>query len=227
MNVDCERLALNLGYGFKDPNLLLAALTHRSASSRHNERLEFLGDAILGLVVARELFNRRPDAAEGDLSRWRASLVKKAALGDLARDLDLGQFIVLGSGELKSGGRRRESILADALEAIFGAIYLDSDYETCYTVITKLYAEKFAQLPAAIELKDPKTRLQEWLQARKHPLPEYDVVHVVGKSHEQQFTVKCKLLDLQLSAEAQDSSRRSAEQAAAERVLAQLDDSHG
>lgn len=217
-----QRLSSRLGYAFTNQDLLTDALTHRSAGSQHNERLEFLGDAVLGMVVAGALFAAYPDAREGDLSRWRASLVKRETLVELAQALELGEYIVLGSGELKSGGKRRGSILSDALEAVLGAIYLDSGFAACQQVILQLYGDRLDGLPAAGELKDSKTRLQEYVQAQKLALPEYRVIDISGKAHEQQFTIECAVPNLGLVATATESSRRRAEQAAAEKVLNQL-----
>ncbi len=217
MNPSTERLCRALGYAFRDPRLLAEALTHRSASGSNNERLEFLGDAALNCVIAAELFHAYPRASEGELSRLRASLVKQDALAGLARRLALGDYLRLGSGELKSGGFRRDSILADALEAIFGAVYLDSDWETCRHLILTLYRDGLAQLPAAEALKDPKTRLQEYQQARQRALPVYHVVAVTGAAHAQCFKVECSIDELRTSAVG--ASRRKAEQEAARRAL--------
>lgn len=211
-----------LGYEFNNPKLLVSALTHRSASSRNNERLEFLGDGILNFVVAAELFERRKSVDEGALSRMRASLVRKETLAEIARELRLGDCIALGSGELKSGGFRRDSILADALEAIFGALYLDAGFDTTRDVICRLYAERLVTLPDVSQLKDPKTQLQEWLQARGQSLPDYTLLDAVGKAHEQVFTVCCEVPAYSVSEQAKDTSRRKAEQAAAKAALAVL-----
>lgn len=214
-------VSLPLGYDFHQADLLEEALTHRSAGGRNNERLEFLGDAILGLVIAEWLYELRARASEGELSRLRASLVNREALAELARSLSLGDFLKLGSGELKSGGFRRDSILADALEAVFGAVYLDGGFEPCRRLIRELYQERMASLPAVAELKDPKTRLQEYLQARQSPLPVYKLVRISGEDHAQQFTIECVLQAGERS-EATASSRRRAEQEAARRLLEKL-----
>lgn len=214
-----DGLARSLGYEFLQPELLEAAVTHRSAGSRNNERLEFLGDAALGFVIAEWLFEAFPDAREGQLSRLRASLVKRETLADVARGLGIGDYLRLGSGELKSGGFRRESILADALEAILGAILLDRGYEACRACIHRLFADKVGALSLGDELKDPKTLLQELLQSRKLGLPEYEVESVSGKAHEQRFVVACRVADLNLSVSGEGSNRRGAEQAAARRML--------
>jgi len=215
-----DALLRRLGYRFREPALLVNALTHRSAGGRNNERLEFLGDAVLGMVIAEALYLRYPEASEGELSRLRAALVRKQTLAELARDLDLGEHLRLGSGELKSGGYRRESILADALEAIFGAVYLDSGFAACAAVIQGLYAARLAALPAEpVAVKDFKTRLQEHLQARHLGLPEYDVVSIRGSAHDQVFEVECRLADLGRSARGRGRSRRHAEQQAAQHML--------
>lgn len=214
----------NLGYSFKNPGLLQEALTHRSAAGRNNERLEFLGDSILNFVMAAELFSRFPSATEGDLSRLRATLVKGDRLAEVATGLGLGDFLILGSGELKSGGFRRSSILADALEAVIGAVYLDADLESCRRLLLNLYDELLNSLPDPAELKDPKTRLQEWLQAKRLGLPQYVVVEVSGEAHRQHFRVSCNVADLQVSAEGTGSSRRRAEQESARRALDLLQD---
>jgi ribonuclease III len=219
-----QALLRRLDYRFNDPSLLDSALTHRSAGGTNNERLEFLGDAILGLVIADALYRRYPEASEGELSRLRASLVRKQTLAELARDLELGEYLHLGPGELKSGGYRRDSILADALEAIFGAVYLDSGFEASVTMIRALYAERFAQLPAeAVAVKDAKTRLQEHLQGRRLELPEYAVVSVSGDAHAQVFEVECRVAGLARSVLGKGSSRRRAEQQAAQHMLELLD----
>lgn len=215
-------LARRLGHGFASPELLAEALTHRSVGSAHNERLEFLGDAVLNLVIAAELYRLRPDASEGDLSRLRASLVRERTLADIAAELDLGAVLRMGSGELRSGGFRRASILADALEAILGAVYLDAGFAAADQIIRNLFADRLRNLPEADQLKDPKTRLQEWLQARGRPLPEYRLVDESGEAHERRFTVRCLLEDADVSAEGEGGGRRRAEQAAARRVLERL-----
>ena len=211
-----------LGYAFRDPALLAAALTHRSASKRNYERLEFLGDSVLNFAVAMLLFREYPDADEGDLSRYRAALVSGASLAAVATGLSLGEQLRLGSGELKSGGFRRSSILADALEALFGAVYLDGGIAAASTVIETLFAERLDELPEARELKDPKTRLQEQLQARGLRLPAYAVEEVTGEPHEHWFVASCEVAVLGLRARGEGSSRRRAEQEAAQRVLEQL-----
>lgn len=210
---------------FARPELLERALTHRSAGGEHNERLEFLGDAVLGFLVSEELFRRFGDACEGDLTRLRARLVRESTLAGLARGGGLGEDLRLGGGELKSGGRNRDSILADALEAVIGALYLDLGVDGCREFVLGLYADLLAGCePGHIE-KDPKTRLQEWLQGRRLPLPTYAVTRVTGDAHDQIFAVVCEVQELGLFAAGEGASRRGAEQVAAEHLLAQLADS--
>lgn len=215
-------LSAALEYTFRNEVLLTEALTHRSAASVNNERLEFLGDGILNFVIAAKLFEQYAEMNEGDLSRLRASLVNKDSLADIAKFLELGQFIRLGSGELKSGGRRRDSILADAVEAIFGAVYIDSGFDTCRALILRLYADKLQNIPDVQTLKDPKTCLQELLQSRHYPLPDYTVLEVTGKAHNQMFKVECSIEDLNCTTSAQGRSRRKAEQAAAKLAIDQV-----
>jgi len=213
-----------LGHGFSDRGLLELALTHRSAGGRNNERLEFLGDALINLVVAEELYRRHPDLEEGDLSRLRASLVNQEALAERARELDLGSHLTLGPGELKSGGHRRASILADALEALVGALFLDAGFAATGTAIRRLFETSLVTAVSAGSLKDPKTRLQETLQARNLPLPLYTVESVRGEPHQQTFRVSCHIESLRLHTEGEASSRRAAEQEAARAALERLDD---
>lgn len=208
-----------LGYECRDAALLEAALTHRSAGGPHNERLEFLGDAVLNCVVAMLVFREFGAADEGDLSRFRASLVSGETLAVIAAEIELGEQLRLGSGELKSGGFRRKSILADALEALFGAIYLDGGFEAAQRVIERLFVPRMDRLPSAAELKDPKTRLQETLQARGLGLPAYVVESTSGEAHNQSFQVRCSVDVLGLHVVASGASRRRAEQAAAQLVL--------
>lgn len=212
-----------LGYAPRDVALFRAALTHRSAAGPNNERLEFLGDAVLNLVIARQLYAGFPLAAEGDLSRLRARLVSREPLAEVAAALGLGAMLQLGSGELKSGGFRRQSILADALEALCGAIFLDAGLGAVETIITQLFGARIAALPAPEALKDAKTRLQEYLQSRSFTLPRYTVLGIEGEDHAQTFRVSCEVPDLRLRAEGGGSSRRRAEQQAAERMLAQIE----
>jgi len=219
-----EALAKALGYQFNDPNLLKQALTHCSVGSRNNERLEFLGDAVLGCVIAAELFDRHPKAREGELSRLRASLVRRESLADLAQGLDVGRYLRLGAGERKSGGHNRNSILADALEAVFGAIYLDGGFDACRQSILLLFSDRLATVAGPEALKDAKTRLQEYLQSRQMALPEYAVIEESGDAHAPSFRVQCALSDSQLApTQGSAKSRRQAEQKAAGRMLEQLE----
>jgi len=212
-------IAERLGVEFRDPGLLALALTHRSHGSANYERLEYLGDAVLSFVVAELLFQRFPAASEGELSRYRASLVSGERLAAIAAGLGLGEHLRLGEGEMKSGGQRRATILADALEAVFGAVYLDRGLRAAQSVAERLFGDALAALPQAAALKDPKTRLQEWLQGRGLALPAYTVLEVSGEPHEQHFRVRCDVAGLALAAEAEGSSRRRAEQEAAQRIL--------
>lgn len=211
-----------IGYEFADTNLLQLALSHRSVGKNNNERLEFLGDSILGFIIAEELFSRFPGANEGELSRFRAGLVKKSILAEIARELDLSSYLILGTGELKSGGATRESILADALEAVISAIYVDAGLDTCRQKLLKWFVSRLDKLDLKDPQKDAKTRLQEYLQSRKQQLPRYQIVEVQGKDHEQTFSVSCKIQDLDKPVTAQGYSRREAEQQAAEMVLARI-----
>jgi len=208
-----------IDYRFDDPQLLREALTHRSLGAAHNERLEFLGDSVLNLVIAMRLYELQPAAREGDLSRMRARLVRGSTLAEVAAAIDLGQRIKMGEGELKSGGFRRSSILADGLEALLGAIFIDGGYVACRDVVLSLFDPLIAELPAAEDLKDPKTRLQEWLQARGRALPEYVLAAEEGADHAKKFHVLCRLRDDGTEVERWGSSRRKAEQAAAAGVL--------
>ena len=214
-----KQLSNKLGYQFKQPELLLQALTHRSAKGAHNERLEFLGDSILGFVIAEALFDKFPRENEGDLTRMRSSLVKGVTLAKIARNFGLGEYLILGPGELKSGGHRRDSILEDAVEAIIGAIFLDSNIENCKKLILSWFEERLSSIKPGQEQKDPKTRLQEYLQGRKIPLPLYEVIATTGQSHNQEFTVKCTTDEINTEVITKGSSRRKAEQAAASKVL--------
>ena len=214
-----DALLKKLEYSFNDSSLLDEALTHRSFASKNNERLEFLGDGILNFVIADELFKSYPDVQEGDLSRLRANLVNKDSLADIAVRLELGDVIRLGSGELKSGGFRRPSILADAVESIFGAVYCDSGFEACRALIVRLYADKLASPTDLQSLKDPKTQLQELLQSRRFPLPEYDVTSITGKAHAQIFHVNCAIDAMQINIDGKGKSRRKAEQVAAQNAI--------
>jgi ribonuclease-3 len=220
--ITINRLSKRIGYSFTQPELLIQALTHRSAKGQHNERLEFLGDSILGFVIAEALFEQFPKHDEGDLTRMRSSLVKGVTLAEIGRDFSLGEHLILGPGELKSGGHRRESILEDAIEAIIGAVYLDSDIIQCKQLILTWFAQRLHSIKPGNEQKDPKTRLQEYLQGRKISLPVYDVIDTSGQSHNQQFTVRCVTDIINTKVIAKGTSRRKAEQAAAEQVLALL-----
>ena len=212
------------GYQFRQEHLLQQALTHRSYARRdNNERLEFLGDSILDLVISDYIYQRYDAASEGDLSRIRASLVKQATVAEVARGINLGEFLFLGGGELKSGGHRRASILSDAMEAVIAAVYLDSDFESARAFILELYRDRLTQLSTLDELKDPKTRLQEYLQARRLALPQYRVEQTHGKAHDQVFAVSCQVADLALTAKGSGSSRKKAEQAAARELLRRIE----
>jgi ribonuclease-3 len=224
LNKSTGLLEKALGHEFTDRALLQQALTHRSAGSRNNERLEFLGDAILGGVVAEELYRRYSQASEGKLSRLRSRLVRRESLTDIAQLLDVGQYLTLGPGERRSGGHHRDSILSDAVEALFGAVYLDGGFAVCKRCILALFEEKLSSLPHVAFLKDAKTRLQEYLQSRQKSLPEYAVTSISGEAHAQFFKVSCMISDFDVPATSgQGGSRRQAEQQAAERMLAQLD----
>ncbi|NGO00096.1 ribonuclease III [Grimontia sp. S25] len=223
MTTPINKLQRRIGYEFSDAALLSLALTHRSASGNHNERLEFLGDSILSFVVADDLYHRFPNVDEGDMSRMRATLVRGNTLAELGREFELGDVLQLGPGELKSGGFRRDSILADAVEAIIGAIYLDSDLETVRGIILSWYKQRLETIQPGANQKDPKTRLQEFLQGRRKPLPAYNVTKVQGEAHNQQFTVECEVAGLDRPVVGKGSSRRKAEQAAAELALQKLD----
>lgn len=217
-----EQLEAALGYTFIRRKLLRQALTHRSYGSAHNERLEFLGDSVLDCVVAGLLYERFPELAEGELSRQRANLVRQETLAAIARRIGLGDCLYLGEGELKSGGGRRPSMLADALEAVFGAISLDGGFAAARETITALYAETVAGVDPRQSAKDAKTALQEVLQGRRLPLPRYGLVGTRGEAHAQQFEVECAVPELSISRTGTGSSRRAAEQEAARRVLEQI-----
>ena len=209
------------GHRFGDPALRDQALRHRSAGAPHNERLEFLGDALVNLIVAEALYARWPDADEGGLTRARAALVRESALAVVARDLDLGPALRLGPGEMKTGGHRRDSILADAVEAMIAAIYLDCGFERCRAAVLPWFESAIAALPPPHKLgKDAKTRLQEWLQGRGRPLPAYALLAEEGDEHARRFRVSCTVADPALVTEGEGHSRRAAEQEAAEAALA-------
>ena len=221
---DNSTLMAELGHEFTDMALLTRALTHRSFSREHNERLEFLGDALLGAIIAEALFEQWPDLSEGALSRMRSALVNGVALAQLAQRFSLGAHLRLGSGEIKSGGRERESILADAFEALIAAVYLDSDFATCRACVRRWFATELSVVESKITVsKDAKTRLQEWAQARQLALPTY-LSAVTGEAHALVFSVTCQMAGMTITTTAQASSRRAAEQLAAAQFLEQLDD---
>jgi ribonuclease-3 len=222
LNQSLETLATKFAYQFSNENLLEDALTHRSKGSVNNERLEFLGDAILGVVIAEALYRRFPKATEGELSRFRAALVKKETLAELAREFSLGDYLRLGPGELKSGGFRRDSILADAMEAVIGAIFLDSDMLNARDFVLRCFEGRLENLSEDQAFKDPKTRLQEYLQARRLDLPTYEVVATHGSEHAQTFEVHCRIPGLAEPVVGRGTSRRKAEQAAAKQALSCL-----
>ncbi len=216
------QLAQKLAIEFERIELLESALTHRSAGSNNNERLEFLGDAILGFVVASRIYAAREGAAEGDMSRIRAALVRKETLADIAQEWDLGSYLRLGSGELKSGGFRRASILADALEALIGSVYEDKGLPVAEKLIETLFGDRLTQLAVTTVVKDPKSQLQEYLQATGAALPSYQIMSETGPAHQLRFEVQCSLPALKISAIGDGTSRRTAEQSAAAAVLEQL-----
>ena len=218
MNGDLNRLSRHLGYEFQAPALLRQALTHRSYGTPHNERLEFLGDGVLNCVIAAELFRRFPQLAEGELSRLRASLVNQQSLFEIAQQIELGAQLRLGEGELRSGGARRPSMLADALEAVIGAVFIDGGFEAARAVVLRLFEQPLSAADPLKLGKDAKTRLQEFLQARRVPLPQYAVISTAGEAHEQIFRVECVIPELNIRTEGEGTSRRAAEQAAASRA---------
>ena len=207
-----------IGYSFGNPDLLRQALTHRSYGAPHNERLEFLGDSVLNCSIAAELFQRFQQLAEGELSRLRASLVNQQSLFEIAQQVDLGRHLLLGEGELKSGGARRPSILADALEALIGAAFLDGGFLAAHGLVLHLFEQPLANADPHTLGKDAKTLLQEFLQAHRLPLPQYSVIETAGEAHEQIFRVECVIPELSIRTEGEGTSRRSAEQAAAHRA---------
>jgi ribonuclease III len=217
-----SELQIRLGYTFKQAGLLKQALTHRSFSADHNERLEFLGDSVLNLSVAHMLYSQLGSLPEGDLSRVRANLVKQDTLHQLAKNLDLSSAMRLGEGEMRSGGQSRPSILADALEAIIGAVYLDGGYKQAQVLVERLFAQVEIKPDMQAVGKDPKTELQEWLQGRKLALPKYTVVGTTGAAHRQQFEVSCEVTQLSQTQQGSGASRRAAEQAAAAVMLQTL-----
>ena len=221
--LELATLQKKLGHEFLDQNLLQLALTHRSFGCKNNERLEFLGDSIVNFVIAEMFYSLFPDAKEGRLSRLRARMVRGSTLAELGREFELGDYLSLGSGELKSGGFRRDSILADAVEAIIGAIYLDAGMAVCQACVRRWFTLRIDQLIVSDEqIKDPKTRLQEYLQARHEPLPIYEVISIKGEAHDQHFSVVCTLGCLEEPSKGEGPSRRGAEQQAARYALKRL-----
>lgn len=218
-----NKLQKKLGYTFQQHDLLLQALTHRSANNKHNERLEFLGDSILSYVIANVLYQCFPRVDEGDMSRMRATLVRGNTLSEIAREFELGECLRLGPGELKSGGFRRESILADTVEALIGGVFLDSNIDTVENLILKWYRTRLDEISPGNKQKDPKTRLQEYLQGCHLPLPTYILVEVRGEAHDQEFTIQCQVSGLLQPVFGNCSSRRKAEQAAAKKALKLLE----
>nr|WP_252736769.1 MULTISPECIES: ribonuclease III [unclassified Psychrosphaera] len=215
---DYKQLCKKLGYQFNDESLLVQALTHRSFKGSHNERLEFIGDSLLGMFVAEKLYFSFPKATEGELTRMRSQVVKGQTLAIVGKDLELSEWLRLGPGEMKSGGCRRESILEDAIEAIIGAVYLDSGLEECKTFVLNLVDKQLKNVDPNSALKDPKTQLQEWLQSRKRALPIYEVEEVLGQAHNQKFKVSCTLDNGEVVLSS-GTSRRKAEQGAARLAL--------
>jgi len=219
-----KELSDAISFQFADPALLETALTHRSAGRNNNERLEFLGDSLLGCYIGEALYRRFPDADEGQLTRIRASLVCRETLAEVAREIELGSLLRLGEGELKSQGWQRDSILANALEALIGAVYYDAGFEACKTVVLRMFDRLLDEVSLEQNIKDPKTRLQEYLQSRQLPLPKYETVEVSGAAHEQQFTVRCTVTGEDADSEVADGqTRRGAEQSAAEKILARIE----
>lgn len=219
VTLPAERLERALGYSFVDKKSLKQALTHRSYASQHNERIEFVGDGILNALIARALYQAFPLMPEGELSRTRASLVCQEGLAQIGASLNIGEYLSLGEGELKSGGHKRPSIIADALEAVLGAIWLDGGFAAVEAVVNKLFAEKIAQIDPKVGTKDAKTALQEWLQARKFALPNYTILRQEGESPEQMFEVSCSVKNDSITTQAEGCSRRAAEQLAAADAL--------
>ncbi len=219
---DLQPLITALGYTYQNTALLDEALSHRSAGATNYERLEFLGDGLLNFVIASALYRQHPELDEGALSRLRASLVRESTLAEIARDLNLGDYLVMGQGELRSGGFKRDSILSDVVESLIGACFLDSNFETAQTLVLALFQDRLHNLPEAQSLKDAKTQLQEWLQGQQLDRPIYEVIDTQGKAHALQFTVTCSVASHKLSLQATASSRRKAEQRAAADMLTKL-----
>ena len=222
MNKAESWLEKTLRFRFQNAELFEQALTHRSATQHNNERLEYLGDAVLEFVVSEAVYRAGPDAPEGDLTKLRASLVKEETLAEIALELGLGEHLILGSGERKTGGHRRESILADTLEAIFGAVFLDSGIDAAKALIDRVYESRYRELPDVQDLRDPKTRLQEWLQARGMSLPLYELAEVSGKGHKQRFVVTCTIVESSSVTDGESTTRRKAEQKAARKMIERL-----
>lgn len=223
MDINYQRLLTRIGHSFSRPKLLQQALTHRSYSAKNNERLEFLGDAILGMVISHILYERFEQAQEGELSQLRANLVKGAVLAELAQELGIGEHLRLGSGELKTGGHRRDTILADAMEAIIGAIFLDAGIDACRQIIANWFSHRLNCLSFKTISKDAKTLLQEYLQAHSRELPIYRIIESTGDPHEQIFRVRCTVRDSEQTAVGEGGSRKKAEQAAAQAIVKQLE----
>jgi ribonuclease-3 len=217
-----ERLQRRLGYAFEESERLRLALSHRSVGAHNNERLEFLGDSILNFIIAQALFDKFPAAREGQLSRLRSQMVKGETLAEIAREFEIGPCLLLGEGEMKSGGQRRDSILADAVEAIIGAIYVEAGMQTCRERVLDWYQTRLATLSLDTPAKDAKTRLQEYMQSRQQPLPDYRVAEVDGEAHAQVFTVECHVSLLDTPERARASSRRVAEKKSAAQALKRL-----
>lgn len=222
MQARLRALQKRLGYEFQSPELLEAALTHRSVGAANNERLEFLGDGALNFIIAAEIFQRRETFSEGQLSRLRANLVRGETLAKIAREIELGECLVLGPGERKSGGFTRDSILADALEALVGAVYLESGFVATEKLIRHLFTTRLRELPSSEPVKDPKTRLQEYLQGRGISLPVYKLLETLGQAHAPRFCVRCEIEALELQVDQSGTSRRRAEQAAADEMLKKI-----
>jgi ribonuclease-3 len=223
MSLDSHiRIISSIGYQFKNPALLTQALTHRSFSANNNERLEFLGDGALNFIIANQLYQRFPKLPEGDLSRLRAQLVKESTLSEIAFSLNIGDALKLGEGELKSAGWRRPSILADALEAIIGGVYVDGGFASAEALILSLYQEKLANIDPKIIDKDAKSQLQEYLQGKKIDLPDYSVVSIEGEAHAQTFKIACVIAKLEITTIGEGTSRRIAEQQAAQLALEKI-----
>ncbi len=223
MSHSAKELCQKIGHTFANPHLLEDALSHRSFRGKNNERLEFLGDAILNFVIAAALFRNYPEAKEGELSRLRANLVRGDTLAILAQEFELGKYLRLGAGELKSGGSHRSSILADAMEAVVGAVYLDAGMEICERCVLRWFASRLGDFSETPSVKDAKTRLQEYLQSHQYPLPSYTILSIDGAAHQQIFSVECRAVGLPQTAVGVGSSRRRAEQEAAQKILEQLE----